>query len=102
MSHEFRLDPEAVIHFGKHLWRVSDSLADIDAAGILATGAAACPGTDLERGLKRHAEREHEAVSGLSTNFDEFGNGVKLAVDRFLRADSEFSEQIASPGESRL
>ena len=102
MPDEFRLDPDSVMGFGKHLWRVSDGLAGIDTVGIFSAGAAACPGTDLERGLKRHAEREHDAIRGLSTGFDDFGTDVKRAVEAFVRADDQSAKTVTRAGDERL
>lgn len=90
----FRLEPDAITEFGKQLWRVSDSLAEIDAVGTFMEGAAACPGTDLELGLMRYAQQEHDVVVGLSADFDTFGTDLKRAVDEFVRADRESGDRI--------
>lgn len=78
------------------MWRVSDDLGQIDAMSILSSGATACRGTDLERGLKKRAVEQHDIVTALSAGLDEFGKEVKQAVTAVMRTEDESANRITN------
>ena len=96
-----RVDPAAVHRFAKDVWRVADDVTGVRLDSMFLQGSAACEGTDLVKGLARHAEEQHEAVQAVGKRCVDFGTSLKSAAENFMRQEDENTQSFADITKSR-
>ena len=93
-----RVDPEAVMQFGRLLWQVSDGVEEIRVDVALSAAAAGMNGSDLSEGLQRYSVEQQAIVDALAGELDRFGSQVKTAADEYLRSEDASTGSLKDLG----